>query len=212
MATIRAQVVFQGGTGLAQDRFINTFHFANDAVFATHMTTIRSALATFYNVVPAGGPVVAIGAHIPAFVQRTYTINCYDMTSVAPREPNPYVSSLPAPSGTATSNVPEEVACCLSYKAAPPSSPNRRGRIYIGPLNSLAVNASNATTPVRVSTSFVDVLKAAALALRDTGGLGWSVYSPKLGTYALITSGWVDNACDTQRRRGPKATLRNAWT
>jgi hypothetical protein len=36
----------------------------------------------------------------------------------------------------------------------------------------------------------------------------WVVYSPKLDAFAEVDNLWVDNAFDTQRRRGERPTAR----
>jgi hypothetical protein len=39
----------------------------------------------------------------------------------------------------------------------------------------------------------------------------WSVWSRKNANTKLVTGGFVDNAFDTQRRRGEKASGRQTW-
>jgi len=71
----------------------------------------------------------------------------------------------------------------------------------------------------------MQALADAAAAMEDgtvvAGGLSvkWAVYSPTTDAVDTIDNafndvldGWVDNAFDTQRRRGPAATTRITWT
>jgi hypothetical protein len=39
-----------------------------------------------------------------------------------------------------------------------------------------------------------------------------AVWSPSNGDAVPVTDGWVDNAWDTQRRRGIDRTARSTWT
>jgi hypothetical protein len=52
-------------------------------------------------------------------------------------------------------------------------------------------------------------MKAAAIA---SASWDWVVYSPTDDAYHEVANGWVDNAWDTQRRRGYKPTSRTTFT
>lgn len=135
--------------------------------------------------------------------------------------------------------LPREVACVMTYHAdltgvsetvsggAPGPTGDtrpkarRRGRLYLGPLTS---QASTGTTPSRPNSSFRSLvnLQATTLHLEIPAGsldlLRWAVLSPSRSTDALedpqadeVTGGWVDDAWDTQRRRGVDRTVRNHW-
>lgn len=107
---------------------------------------------------------------------------------------------------------PGEVAICLSYSAVDDpdaSTARRRGRIYVGPLLAAQVGQR------RVS----DVQAAAVLDFgEDLASVGfasnttWLLYSRTDTQTAKIESIWVDDAWDTQRRRGlapSKRTVRD---
>lgn len=86
----------------------------------------------------------------------------------------------------------------------------RRGRVYIGPLN----NNAGALTAIGVLKVHVDtqtVLKNAATALigSSAGAAGaWSVWSRRSAALFPVIGGFIDEAFDTQRRRGVKSTAR----
>jgi hypothetical protein len=110
--------------------------------------------------------------------------------------------------------MPPEVAICLSYQAAKISGvpqARRRGRVFIGPLNTSAMG-----TDGRPATAFINALVGAADALKDPAGAPdwdwstWSSFDPTVST--VIDNGWVDNEFDTQRRRGRKYTTRTTFT
>ena len=140
------------------------------------------------------------------------------------------------PAAASTSNLPEEVAIVATFHAAYGSSPERvpgglpgpegdtrprarlRGRIYLGPLSSAASNqpANEPARPhINLQNSLVGSMDRLATQL-GTDGLRWSVFSPTKALEAAdinaggadVVAGWVDNAFDTQRRRGRRATTR----
>lgn len=106
--------------------------------------------------------------------------------------------------------LPSEVAMCLSYQAARTSGvpqASRRGRVYIGTIASSAMDAG------RPSTAAQTTLVNAGKALYDdlllcTTPTALTVWSDKLRQTGGIAEFWVDDAFDTQRRRGPKPTSR----
>lgn len=109
------------------------------------------------------------------------------------------------------------MACCLSFEATKQSGLNaarRRGRIYIGPLNT-TTGIGDANNTQRPSPTFAATLRNAAKAFRsavNNSGYVWVVHSPTGGptSRAAVASIWTDDAFDTQRRRGaaPKAKVR----
>jgi hypothetical protein len=132
--------------------------------------------------------------------------------------------------GGGTTNLPRECAVVLSLAAAhagvaedvPGGVPGPkgdthpaaryRGRIYLGPLNLAAVTQA-ADSPV-VNVSMQVAATGAAYALNEAVNVlagdtsSWVVWSRKDHLLRSITGGWCDNAFDTQRRRGLKASSR----
>ncbi len=106
--------------------------------------------------------------------------------------------------------LPTEVAACLSY-VADRNLPRNRGRIYLGPLgtNALVTSAGR----VLVSPAFRTALRESAARLQGANGqsISWHLYSTVANQMKLITGGWVDDAFDTQRRRGTAPTVRETW-
>jgi hypothetical protein len=90
----------------------------------------------------------------------------------------------------------------------------KRGRIYLGPLNDLGMGAG-ANGP-GLNALFRGVATGAAKTLADDiaaalEGLSWSVWSRVSHTLAPVLGGWMDDAFDTQRRRGIGASTRTLW-
>lgn len=139
-----------------------------------------------------------------------------------------------------TVDLPSEVTVALSYHgdlSLPGPQSRRRGRLYLPPLNGAAV--SDELTGVRVAaglrTSLASTAERLIGAIRAIGGVitdnDWTVYSRGKGTRTDhdgnvvrpdgtldwepfttdVIGGWVDNAFDTQRRRGLPSTLRTTF-
>jgi len=72
-------------------------------------------------------------------------------------------------------------------------------------------NPSLSHSPPTVTVT--EIAPRSLLAPTETaGGWDWVVYSPTNGNTVNVDNGWVDNAFDTQRRRGLAVTARTNWT
>jgi hypothetical protein len=214
-------------SGIPADAIVNDFHIAfGTSPSGGDITAIQTALEAFYNTTASGasgtlcsrlGDVFDIGSN-------KMTINTYAIP------PSRGISGAPVAttSWTLTSvggtTLPEEVACVLSLRAnvtgVPEFGPGRttrpaarrRNRIYLGPLSVAVITEDSTTHRPSPSSGFrTDVTKAAAAlhaAIIAVSGATWQCFSPTdWEMYECITC-WVDDAFDTQRRRGPKAVAR----
>lgn len=212
MANVRVQVEFDSTTGLPEDRYVNTFHMNVATPDAADGALIVGNLQRFYDL-DTGGALSAIADYLSPVMAGTAVVKCYDLADPIPRVPF-YTGALTIAGNTGQA-LPEEVAVVLSYQGARVSGisqASRRGRLYIGPLST---SAQAAGAPTRPSAGFRTVLGVAASRLvtdATTDGHVWIVWSPTLASAADVTDGWVDNAFDTQRRRGAAATTRTLWT
>ena len=120
-----------------------------------------------------------------------------------------------------TVDLPSECAVVLTFNSdfgtAPEFGPGHtrlrarhRGRIYIGPLTSLAIESGTVSAP-HVSPAMIDTLSAAGHALVNDAATLWAQWSRVDAVFRPIIGGSVDNATDTQRRRGQAATARTLW-
>lgn len=189
------QKVGHAGVG---DVCINTFVFRNDLVSPQNgYLQVRDRLNTFYTASPATG-LPAIGQFMsPAISEVLYYCRPTDAAIGEPGEEVP--AGVPL-GNTATTMLPAELAVCSSYRAVPPYTGSRRGRIYIGPL------APNAMDNGFVQLQFMNTLREATKGLASTGasvGVTWVIASRKYGTSELIKEGYVDKHFDVQRRRDP---------
>lgn len=202
MPTLRCQSRMLMTSGIADDAVMNTF-FVGTNPGDDGNPAIVGAWETFMR--------IFTGSMAGRVAQTGHTLTAYDMADPEPRVPIWEVGWTfdAAPSGNA---LPTEVALCVSFQASKVSgSPQarRRGRLYLGPFED-AVN-----TDGRPGSSFVtgaaNGLKAFAEDLA-AGFCSLLVYSrvDEIGRTAI--NGWVDNAFDTQRRRGLDPTVKTAVT
>lgn len=107
-----------------------------------------------------------------------------------------------------TAGAPPEVALCLSYATVDDptlSTARRRGRIYLGPLRQTDVQDNRPqATLITDSLALGQALAQIGFASDTT----WVMYSRTDQQTAKIESIWVDDAWDTQRRRGLAPTAR----
>lgn len=219
----RVQVSIPLDSAIPDDAIVNTFHFDDDddplAGAEDTQGWIMDALTTFYNRIDQ--------TLFPNTVGPAATVKMYDL-----RDPEPRVLRFQdtiALTPAASDPLPNEVALCISFAATPVAGVNpqrRRGRLFIGPIAQSAgvVVASQ----LRPTSSAMAELAGAGSDLIDgishpaSPGLHlkWSIYSPTTDaagasiddSFNDVVSGWVDNAFDTQRRRGPAATTRTTFS
>lgn len=202
MAIHRFQVTFPTDSAIPADYVTNTWYFNPMAPPPiTDYDNVRDMLADFYTAVPSGGS-GSVSDSMAATLNGPALVKAYDMGDSIPRAPV-YESTFAFTPGTGNS-LPSEVAICFSYQASRESGltqARRRGRLYIGPLN---VGASDAGG--RPQGSLILRLARAGRALHaaaeSSTTWNWQVYSVADSTGHDIESGWIDNAFDTQRRRG----------
>lgn len=213
MTTLLCQVTLLNANAIPADAAVNTWHFKSLSVDrlddATYMTT---QLQNFYD---------ALDSILGEQRSGDMTFKWYDLVDPAPRAPILTVNSSMAV--TAGTKLPNEVAICMSYHAAPVSGTpiaRRRGRIYLGPWNATVM--AETTGDAVVASGTADAIAAAGQALIDAGTADtyWVVFSPTTAgaqpwgsgdlTAASLSviNGHVDNAFDTVRSRGAAATDR----
>lgn len=214
MAPLRyiVQVGIPRDSGLPEDVATNTFHFEGDdgsADWDELLGGLVERVEAFY---------LAIDQMLAVTNGNFPTIKVYDFSDAKPRVPK-YSDDFEITPGSAS--YPAEVALCVSYSAALESGVNmarRRGRFFLGPLNS-AIGTMNLNGDNRPGSGDMAILTAALPALARGAGGGTprlAVYSPTTHTSPATVDAawndvsffWVDNAYDTIRSRGARATER----
>lgn len=224
-------------SGLAKDRVSHSFAIQSATPWdpATELGEMTIPLTSFYNTVVPG--FFSIGSMLSGELSRAANgieYDVYRLDTLAKLQGGPKGSPVATDRATlvaagTAAGPPTEVAYCLSYRdTTPPLAPEeapdgadadlkpdrpasrRRGRVFLGPLNNgaLTIGALGEARPV---ASFRDTVLGAAERLFDELKANlhtWSVWSRQDGEFRGIEEIWVDDAFDTQRRRGVSATAK----
>ncbi len=178
---------------MPEDRFVNTFYYSS----SSSLVADADALETKFNLLLQ---TAFFDNRISALVV-SYQIKVYDFADPEPRVPEVRdLTWIPNVTGPG----PAEVAVCLSYYSGQ-NLPRKRGRVYLGPIGYAFMQAG--TTGRILAATTTDVIEVASV-LKGTAARTWMQRSQTTGELSEITNVWVDNAWDTQRRRGIAADLR----
>lgn len=216
MAVYQARVVIPYKSGIPQDVVVNTMCFEVDG---DPGIAAVSLILDFYNTaVPATSGSIADLLH--AYLDRSvdacriefYEVNLATGDVGSPLAVVPW-TLLGDPD---ENNLPLEVAICTSFAAAPgvgTSPGTRKGRIYLGPFNQTVVTAGD-DDPTRPDSDALAIIQTATQRMvtnAAAGDITFVVWSRKDNAAYEIVRGWVDNAFDTQRRRGVEPSSRVVW-
>lgn len=217
MTIVRFDTILQSVTGIPADNVVNSWHFftAAGVLGPNDYDNVRDMLKDFFtkSYTKSGVSKLSLAAYIPtSTITSTALVRAY-ILGTTPGAPPDYTSSFTAPAGSASSALPAEVALCLSYQAALEDNVNqarRRNRKYIGPFASNALGTNGRPSPGLIDTMTLaarEMLQAAQASVTWE----WVGYSKTNAGSWEIDNGWVDNAWDTQRRRGPVGSSRQPW-
>lgn len=208
--TIRVQASHASVSGIPADACVNVWHFrglATDPIDAAVASV--NALETFYEGVQ--------DLFCANTMSGVITYKAYDLLDAEPRVPIHTRTSEPI-DPTAGDGLPTECAITVSFGGSAESGlPQRRrtGRVYIGALSTGVT--TTVTGFVQVASTARAIIQSAAHSLiADVDPLVtiWSVFSPTtagatpwdasalFNATTYVTEGYIDNALDTQRRRG----------
>jgi hypothetical protein len=229
MSEVLAVVQFTHNSGLPQDNTVNNlvFRTATTPPSSTELDHITTALTTFYNT-GAGSPSHAIANAISTAIDRGanrthiryYLLDGHLDGSAHGSPVRQDDFTLGSAIGTG-SNFPSEMAVCITYHTAyltdPEFGPGHtrprardRGRIYLGPLRDTIKLLAVDSEP-RLDPDWAQAFAAAAARLVADADTQWVQWSRSNTITNTVSSGWVDNAFDVQRRRGPDSTSRVLW-
>src|SRR5688572_19075331 len=136
MPIIRAQVSIPALTTVTEDSATNSWHFTTTGTDEAILDVITSGLATFYETLD--------GIKSDNYAWNLARIKYYNLEDATPRVPL-LDDSLGLTTATSSSPLPPELAVCLSYHGAyvsGASQARRRGRVYLGPLNTGVLDTS----------------------------------------------------------------------
>lgn len=208
--------VMSNVTGLVEDECVNDFAFRwpfPSTPTTGDLATLMNIVGLFYRNAQSGGQ--SVGYYISESIDRgaTHRIEAIRIdVGGSPVHEIPWLG--PEAAGSAQ-NLPNECAGVLSFHGdltglveevgVTRPKARRRGRLYIGPLNQVAINdGANPTLTTAFRTTMVEAVKE----MRDAAGVAgfdWSVWSRAADELYPVTGGWTDDAPDVQRRRGQAA-------
>lgn len=209
MPVLRLQVRLPYYTNIPEDVLTNTWHFFSDGVTPTNdaITYCAGRLLDVYELAYGG----TVGA--PWVMWDQVTVHGYNLADAPPRVP--FIVPMPITGVTSTSTeTSPETAICLSFQGVLlPGTPQarRRGRIYFGALTDAVIDPGTDDSFPIPNVAWINALVAEVEAkLLDTedAGIQWVIWSPTSSASVPVNNGWVDNALDTQRRRGFAPTSR----
>ncbi len=209
MPSLLVLVGFENDSMIPEDRVINTFSFATPDVLPATLDRIEARLTAFYNAVQLNANSVAnlMSNHLePNFC----TFKIYNRADAKPRRPiRESAWTLQGLAGQG--GFPNEVSLCLSFRGGLVSGApagRRRGRVYIGPLS--AGKSEEKVGETRPSLVAQTTLSLAGLSLisGNDAATTWMIHSQVANSDTPVVVVHVDDAYDTQRRRGRDALTR----
>lgn len=225
---LKVTVTMQKTSGVPADAVVNTFWFgsfteAPQGIFDRALNEI----SRFYNTAtPETGQSIAyfLSSKISR-LSNALTYDGYDAHDLSnPILGPPFTTVMNGLDPTSAGTDPEfdEVACVLSYhsnlagvpsggKTGPRMRQRRRGRLYLGPLDHARVTDSSPVHGVVFQKVFTDTVGAAAARLMTQMGGEWLQHSRLDHNARQVTGGFVNNAADTQRKRGVDESSRSVW-
>lgn len=207
MTDIRAQVSIKTDDAIAANYVTNSWCIKSAAEPSdAHFDAYTLAFKGFYDTMRTYfGDTVA---------QNNHEIKYYDLEQLVPPNYPLSTKTFNLTSNPGVDGMPSEVALCLSFQGQrAPGFPQsrRRGRIYFGPIVSTASAGGRPTSAIITALAGAGHSLSVALQAVSGNSTRLAVWSSANADAVEVTDGWVDNAFDTQRRRGIERTARTTW-
>lgn len=203
----QVQTILYPDTNIIADASVNTWSFHRTGA-GGDPEALSTAVAAFYQ---------QIRLEFAGTVQNGeggLRTKVYNLGQPEPRVPVYEGSYTLGASGSGS--LPAEAAVCLSFRGDLESGVDparRRGRVFLGPLAAATSTVSSGTVFVDQDTitAILDAYEAFATYV-TTIDFECAVWSRVDSDLVPVTFAWIDNAFDTQRRRGPRPTTRTTRT
>lgn len=225
-------------SGFPEDAIVNNFAFSVPTLTGTVCDSLKDAIRRFYDVTgtsQAAAVSAYMSRMIRRDATTPHVIDFYDISGHLDGSPHgsPVFSRAFDIVTTNTSvPLPSEVSLALTLRGtgwstalvetADGSDPGteldrprsrKTGKIYVGPFTTSALAAAATPYQGRPDSGLINDLAYAGKHLAekvaaDTSGARWCIWSRSDEFLYTITDVQVDDAWDTQRRRGPDATTR----
>lgn len=205
MPLARTEVTIAKSDDIVADMVTNTvFHTIDDTGFnpATDWDNhCQQVLDCF-----TGNAANYTSGSIDIYAYSKVTAKTYDMADPKPRPEKAVKVYTPTSWDSSSGFGPSQVALVMSFYAGR-NLPRTRGRLYLGPWH-------NAQLAARPSDTILASLLEFGHSLFDVGGenVAWVVHSTAGNSSAPVSTIWVDDSWDTQRRRKKKQTKRVTLT
>lgn len=201
MSLMAVQCTMSYTDTLVPDMTTHTLHYADgtpsplsDPDYASVASDVGHALQTYYTTVSSTD-------------SRGFMTRVYELDDATPRAPK--VDHVIAPGGpTPDALGPRQVAQVLAFFSQGRNLPRNRGRIYLGPFQYSVMAGWHVNPGIMTACAAL----ATALGAAGPDSVKWVTFSTVGAGHHDVTNWWCDNRWDTQRRRLPKATARNAGT
>lgn len=220
----RATAVLNHKSMKPEDAARNVWHFASEAELTSgQIANLATSVSGFY---------IALNARLAATLAGGTDDHRVEMAEIiagsggAPDTVSPLLGtvSFGGVGGAMSGPLPPQVAIVMSFQGVITGVPEesglerprsrRRGRLFLGPLNTSVVAADATTGEAYVTqTTREDILDAydaldSSVQAIGVASLAHSVYSRTEGAAFNVTKVSVDNSFDIQRRRKVKRTIR----
>jgi hypothetical protein len=215
MSDVNGLYVFQWSWQAASERpedvITNSFHFQNTDI-VTDYDNVKDMLENFYTVMAEGSSRSIVEFMSISTITGNWTLKAYALEDPKPRQPVIQWQGFSPPANTQA--LPTEVALVQSFQADIESGEipaRRRNRVYLGPFNRDALGNYGRPDDTLVSSM---IFQGKQLIAESQASLRWTwvAYSPTTDEANAITNGWVDNAWDSQRRRGLYYSQRGTYS
>nr|CRY97692.1 hypothetical protein [uncultured prokaryote] len=213
MAQVSAQVILKTTDNVPANFVTNTYHFrlTEDSSYGVDRHQLSSE-----EVAPAlVGLYDDLSGVLGNLAQTGHRIKFVDVEDPHPQYPY-YEHTWGFANPINQAALPHEVCVVSSFEADIESGKNqasRRGRVFLGPI-SLSQCDNDGRLKATARSTIADAFHDFTGDEDNVGisGWEWCVYSRTLSEFVNVAMGHVDNAFDTQRRRGISATVRTVWT
>lgn len=217
MPDILVQVVLGSTSHLPADVVVNTWHFeVANPIADSALDDIKSRLLPFYSYLGAND---ILSEKVDAQTSRIKMYALGDPKPRVPRHDSAFIYTQPG-----GKSLPTEVALCLSFRGQLNSgekAARRRNRVFLGPLSVGTQDTVDGSKPKNATCDAIRSRAQLLMSLNANNATKWIVWSPTIDKTVVpdggdwagtpVINGWVDNAYDTQRRRGQKATVRQTF-
>lgn len=225
----RMVTTFPFKSAIPRDVSVNVMHFTDPTsdLSAEQRDDLFAAFRAFYAESADPGEVVPVLEYMSDMIVQDAVLQGIFHLNFVTGEWSP-VEERTSAFGDGTNNVslPMQCAACVTWTgnrdsqsgaASLLSKRSRRGRNYIGPLNTSALSSGTGSGGFRdpfISAGLRESLLAAQPRLvADLQEIDSQlvIFSPTHNAATIIEGGWIDNEMDIQRRRAQDATERYPW-